>query len=85
MSGRVEGRGHDMTLYKESEIDAALQTSMFIDGTQHYLYGDPAYCLRPYLQVGFQGSDASLEQSLFNAEMSKVRIAVEWAFRDVKL
>jgi DDE superfamily endonuclease len=49
------------------------------------LYGDPAYCLRPYLQVGYQGSNLNLDQVQFNASMSKVRIAVEWAFRDIKM
>jgi nuclease HARBI1 len=49
------------------------------------LYGDPAYCLRPYLQIGHQGSNLSPEQLQFNASMSKVRIGVEWAFRDVKM
>ena len=46
-----------MTLYRESAIDQALQASLLVDGVQYYIYGDPAYCLRPYLQVGFQGSD----------------------------
>jgi DDE superfamily endonuclease len=81
--GPVEGRRHDMALHRESEIDAAQQNSITIDGTQHYLYGDLAYFLRPYLHVGYQGSNVSLEQSLCNAEMSKVRIAVEWTFGEM--
>jgi hypothetical protein len=83
--GPVEGRRHDMTLYRESNIDHLLQSSMNINGVQYCLYGDPAYCLRPYLQVGYQGSNLTADQILFNASMSKVRIAVEWAFRDVKM
>jgi hypothetical protein len=83
--GPMEGRRHDMTLYRESSIDQALQASLLVDGVQYYIYGDPAYCLRPYLQVGFQGSDRTPENVLFNASMARVRIAVEWAFRDVKL
>jgi DDE superfamily endonuclease len=83
--GPIEGRRHDMTLYRESNIDDALQTSMEISGTQYYLYGDPAYCLRPYLQIGYRGSYLTIQQVQFNFAMSKVRIAVEWAFRDVKM
>jgi DDE superfamily endonuclease len=41
--------------------------------------------LRPYLQVGYQGSNLTPDQVLFNMAMSKVRIAVEWAFRDLKM
>jgi nuclease HARBI1 len=83
--GPVEGRRHDMTLYRESGIDSVLQPSMNIDGAQYCLYGDPAYCLRPYLQVGYQGSNLTPDQVHFNMSMSKVRIAVEWAFRDLKM
>ena len=83
--GPVEGRRHDMSLYRESNIDSLLQDSMNINGIQYCLYGDPAYFLRPYLQVGYQGSSFTADQTVFNASMSKVRIAVEWAFRDVKM
>jgi DDE superfamily endonuclease len=74
-----------MIFYRESAIDKALQAPLLVDGVQYYLYGDPVYCLRPYLQVGFQGSERTPENVLFNASMARVRIAVEWAFRDVKL
>jgi hypothetical protein len=58
---------------------------MEISGTQYYLHGDTAYCLRPYLQIGYRGSNLTLKQVQFNVEMSKVRIEVQWAFRDVKM
>jgi DDE superfamily endonuclease len=82
--GPVEGTRHDMTLYRESNIYVVLQASMNINGMQYCLYGDPAYCLRPYMQVGYQGSNITADQKLLNASMPKVRISVEWAFRDVK-
>jgi DDE superfamily endonuclease len=85
MYGPIEGRRHDMTLYRESLIDEIMQTSMNILGVQHCLYGDPAYCLRPYLQVGFQGSNLTEDHIQFNSSMSKVLIAVEWTFRDIKM
>ena len=51
--GPMEGRRHDMFLYRESEIYQVLQTFLLISERQYYLYGDVAYTLRPYLQVGF--------------------------------
>jgi hypothetical protein len=82
--GPIEGRWHNLTLYRESHIDDELQSSTEISGTQYYLYGYPAYCLRPYLQIGYRGSHLTPQVQL-NIAMSTVRIAVEWAFRDVKL
>jgi hypothetical protein len=58
---------------------------MNINGIQYCLYGDLHTFLRPYIQVGYQGSNFNADQVLFNASMSKVRIAVDWAFRDVKI
>jgi nuclease HARBI1 len=51
---------------------------------QFCIYGDGAYVLRPGLQVGFSPLNASPEQLLYNAEMSAVRVAVEWSYKDVK-
>jgi DDE superfamily endonuclease len=82
--GPVEGRRHDMFLYNESRLDNVLRSSMVIADRQYYLYGDPAYTLRPYLQVGFKGSVLGPDEVAFNFSMSKVRVTVEWAFRDVK-
>jgi DDE superfamily endonuclease len=61
--GPMEGRRHDMTLYRESSIDQALQASLLVDGVQYYIYGDPAYCLRPCLQAGSKRSDRTSETS----------------------
>jgi DDE superfamily endonuclease len=82
--GPMEGRRHDMTLYRASQIDGVLQHSLLINEIQYYLYGDAAYCLRPYLQTGYHGSTLNMEQIQFNMSMSRLRIAVEWAFRDIK-
>jgi hypothetical protein len=71
-------------MYNTSGIDQVLQNSLLISGRQYYLYGDVACTLRPYLQTGFRGSIISSDKMAFNASMSKVRVTVEWAFRDVK-
>jgi DDE superfamily endonuclease len=76
--GPTEGRRHDMTLYRESAIDKALQASLLGGGVQYYIYGDSEYCLCPYLQVVSQGSDRKPENVFFHASMARVRIAVEW-------
>jgi DDE superfamily endonuclease len=73
-----------MFLYHESGIYKVLQTSLLVSGRQYYLDGDVPYTLRPYLQVGFKCSVRSPEEVAFNEAMSKVRVTVEWAFRDVK-
>jgi nuclease HARBI1 len=82
--GLVEGRRHDMFLYKESGIDDNHRSSLVISNRQYYLYGDPACILRPYLQVRFKGSSTTPEEISFNASMSKIGVTAEWAFRDVK-
>jgi hypothetical protein len=73
-----------MFLYNASGIDKVLQTSLSISGRQYYMYGDIAYTLRLYLQVGFKGSALSPDEVASNSALSKVRVTVEWAFRDVR-
>jgi nuclease HARBI1 len=75
--GPVEGRRHDMFLYKESGIDDNLRSSLVISYRKYCLYGDPAYILRPYLQVEFKGSSTTPRKIAFNASISKVRVTIE--------
>jgi len=82
--GPEEGRRHDMTLFRHSGIEADLARSLVVGGRQFYIYGDPAYVLRPYLQIGFRGSTLTDEEKEFNKQMSAVRVSVEWAFKDIK-
>jgi nuclease HARBI1 len=82
--GPFEGRRHDMHLYAQSGIDDVLSQELQIDGVQHYLYGDSGYALRPYLITPFEGAVLTVDESLFNKRMSKVRVSVEWAFKDIK-
>lgn len=73
-----------MILFRNSGIEQELEQSLEGDCFQYYLYSDPAYVLRPYLQVGFKGASLMAEQEDFKTEMSMVRIAVEWAIKDIK-
>ena len=84
MYGPLEGRFHDMTLYGRSGLDDILQEKMIINSTQYYIYGDPAYVIRPWLQVGFKGTDLSADRLEFNQRMSRVRMSVEWGFKEIK-
>ncbi|PXF46694.1 hypothetical protein BWQ96_03520 [Gracilariopsis chorda] len=82
--GPVEGRRHDMMVYRHSNIDEELSTTLCIYGTQYYIYGDPAYVIRPYLIIGYGGAFLTEKQKQFNKEMSACRTAVQWALKDIK-
>jgi len=81
--GPVEGRRHDMTLYHESCLDAALASTMTVAVEQFYVYGDAAFMLRPWLQTAFEGL-VTPHQAAHNISMNVPRTAVEWGFKDVK-
>jgi len=42
-----------MKLYHESGLDAVLPDALIINGKQHYLYGDAACMILPWLQAAF--------------------------------
>lgn len=84
LSGPIEGRRHDLTMYRESNLQSILENSLNISGNQYYIYGDSAYVLRPYMIVGYKEANPTPEQHQFNLNMSAVRVFVEHAFKDVK-
>jgi hypothetical protein len=71
-----------MALFRESGVDSGLQ-EVKINGHHICVYGDPAYVLRTWIQIGHRG-ELSLQQALVNTSMSKLREAVEWIFEDIK-
>jgi len=73
-----------MTMYRQSDMDSYLCNSLLIDDQQYCIYGDPAYVLRAYMQIAYNGAVLSDAQKEFNSRMSACRIAVEWAFKDIK-
>lgn len=82
--GPVEGRRNDSYLLNESNLFRKLeQNAHTADGTPLQLYGDPAYSVNRYLLSPFQGVRVNANQRAWNKEMSKVRIVVEWAFKEV--
>jgi DDE superfamily endonuclease len=82
--GPFEGRRHDMHLYAESDLDDILGEGLLINGTQYHLYGDSWYALRPSLITPFEIASLTTDEALFHKRMSKVRVSVEWAFKDMK-
>lgn len=84
MYGPEAGRRHDLTLYRQSHLDDTLHNTLMIEDTQYCLYGDPAYVMRPWLQVGYDRAFADDAQLLFNRTMSSAREAVEWSYKDLK-
>jgi hypothetical protein len=87
MYGPEEERRHHTTLYRKSNMNYHLSRSLTGEGDnarQFCIYGDGAYLMRPWLQVGFSRHAATTEQLRYNAEMSAARVAVEWNYKDLK-
>ncbi len=83
MFGPVEGRRHDAAMLAESGILPAMEALVDDDGEPFYVYGDPAYPLRPQLISPFRGANLTDQEAEFNQNMSKVRQCVEWGFGDI--
>ncbi len=75
--GPIEGRRHDWTLYMQSGIEEQLEKFLQIEGKQFCIYGDSGYNARPFMDVPFQESSLTPEQSAFHKSMSSSRIFVE--------
>jgi hypothetical protein len=84
--GPVEGRRHDLTVYRQSGLEAILEAHFWTPGPnrqQLFIYGDPAYTVGPHILSPYKGSSVTAEQSMFNYRMSRVRESVEWLFKEV--
>lgn len=53
MYGPEVGRRHEITLYRQINMDAVLSSGLNFIGFHNCIYGDPAYMLRPWMQVAF--------------------------------
>ena len=82
--GPVEGRIHDSGMLADSNLLPLLQQHCNRqNGTPLCIYGDPAYPLRAHLQAPFKGNRITPLQDEFNKAMSKVRVSVEWIFKEI--
>ena len=80
----VEGLKHDLLMFRGSNLSEMLNDAFFTDGQQHYIYGDSASILRPYLMVGYKDAHLTANQHTFNKRISEIWVFVEHAFKDVK-
>lgn len=83
LHGPVEGRRHDLTLFRSSGWNTVLEESLSTPTRQFYIYGDQAYILRPWVMKPF-GGNVTVEQAAFNAQMSSLRVSVEHTYKDLK-
>ena len=78
MYGPIEGHRHDSAMLAESNILPQLEAFVDETGQPFYLYGDPAYPLRPQLLAPFRGANVTPEEEEFNKNMSRVRRMGVW-------
>ena len=78
--GPIEGRRHDSFMLGESNLLPLLERMVKPNGDPYVVYGDPAYGITRHIISPFRGAHLTRPQQLFNAEMSKCRICVEWGF-----
>ena len=84
LAGPYEGKHHDSGMLRESgRLPLLEQYSVSPVGEIMCIYGDPAYPLRPQLQVPFKGANLTGDQQLWNSGMSSVRVSVECLFGDI--
>ena len=82
--GPVEGKRHDSAMLAQSQVLNQLQGFSFNPhGDILFVYGDPAYPLRPQLQCPFRVARLTNIQKAWNKSMSQLRVSVEWPFGDV--
>lgn len=79
LHGPYEGKRHDSSMLGHSGLLDQLQQYAH---SPNCLYGDPAYPLRVHLQAPLRGNLNQLQEE-FNSKMSKVRISVEWLFKEI--
>lgn len=82
--GPIEGRQPDAYLYLKSNLEQYLQQYLNNEGVQYYIYGDQAYHMRPWMQVGYPKRNSTPEQRKHNRAMNSARVCVEWSYGEVK-
>lgn len=83
--GPVEEHRHDWFIYVSSGLDKALETLLVGNSVQYVIYGDSGLKSRSFTGATFQRSQMKSNQNAFNKSMSRVRIKVEWIFKEVKM
>ena len=78
--GGFGGSIHDAALMRKSKFIAKMK--QHCEGL--YVYGDSAYALSSATMKPHKKAQLSVEESTFNDRMKRVRITVEWVFKDIR-
>lgn len=78
------GQRHDMTLLRNSGLKYRLCEGPLIGNLQFHIYGDATYVLRTWMQTAFDRATGTYAQAIYNTSMSRVWVAVEWNYKDMK-
>ena len=57
---------------------------MLINGVQHYVSGDAAYVIRPFMMIYSNNACLAEAQLYFNKRMSQISAFFEHEFKDIK-
>lgn len=84
LDGPYNGRRHDAAILHLSQLVAELE-QLFVqpDGSWFTLYGDPGYSNQKFIKIGYRGrrrAPLTQQQQQFNADMSALRVHVEYGF-----
>ena len=81
LSDVYEGKKHDISIFRESAIESCMDVvgARYIN-EEFFLYGDPAYKLGNHMLSPFTSVNITTEEILFNQQMARYRIIVEWMF-----
>lgn len=66
-------------------MDKMFPNVLIVNGKHYVMYGDSGYNTKQFMEVPFQGWDLNAALLAFNLSMSRVRVTVEWALKEVKL
>ena len=85
--GPIAGSRHDSFLLGQSNLIAQLRECIPMNPTTdiplYQLYGDPAYPQSGLLFGGFRNVRPGTPEAAWNTQMSRVREAVEWLFKEI--
>jgi nuclease HARBI1 len=86
LHGPIPGRRHDAFMWTHSNAFNDMCTFSARpeqDFPHYYVYGDPAYSRSKHLMRANKGRLLTWDERQYNTIWSRVRVTVEWAFKDV--
>lgn len=81
----MEGRRHDLALYKKSDTEESLRGVYFANWKRYYFSAKGGYNRRDVVDVPFQEYNVSQAAQRENRKNKSVRLSVEWSYMEVKL